>query len=97
VKFWLGVSFCLLTIAPPNETTVVYETFVREVESSQEWEDTPVADSLVDWDEFEKQNECLWVFIQDNDIEITLHNIMTVGNYSDIMGGACYLMGEDDE
>ena len=101
MKFWVGVFTTLLVVAPTSTIVTEYETFVREVEVQLERVDTPAAtsrvDSKIDWDEVERQSDCLWKFIQQNDIEITLENVLTLGDYSDMMGGACLLIGEDDE
>ena len=82
--------------ARPN---VEYQVVVRTVEVEVEPEPvpTPVADSVVDWDEQERQSECLWVLLQDADVEMTLEVVLAAGTWADARGGACLLIGEDDE
>jgi len=97
MKFWLGVFFTLLVASPSPVTVVETETFVREIEVQPEWEETPLLDSMIDVAEAERQGECLWYYLQQEGIEITLRNVLAMGEYADIMGGACYLIGDDDE
>ena len=99
MKFWLGVLTSLLVVSPSTVKVPHYETFVREVEVQPEWVETPIIDSLItdeEWVEIERQGLCLYDYLKIHDIEITLENVLTVGDYTDIMGGACYLIGEDD-
>jgi hypothetical protein len=58
---------------------------------------TPFADSLVDWDEHERQTACLWDFLQAHNIELTLQNVLTAGDWTDMHGGACAMMGDGDD
>ena len=97
MKFWVGVFFALLVASPKAEIVSEYETIVRHVEVQPEWESTPILDSLVDWEEHERQDECLWVFIQQQELDITLYNVILAGEWADANGGACLLIGEDDE
>ena len=95
MKFALGIAFTMLTLAPTPVETVRVETIVRTVEVERTVE-TPFADSLVDWDEHERQSECLWVFLQDSGVELTLNTVIAAGDWTDALGGACYLIGEDE-
>jgi len=84
--------------ARPNvEYQVLVRTVVVEVEVEPEPVPTPIADSLVDWDEQERQSECLWVLLQDAEVEMTLDVVLAAGTWADARGGACLLIGEDDE
>jgi hypothetical protein len=80
-----------------------YETVVVEVQSERsEWEEaleveTPLADALVDWVEVERQTDCLWEFMSQADVEITLEVVLAAGTWTDALGGACLVIGEDDE
>ena len=81
---------------------VVTEVFVVTVEVESPWEkalqlETPIADSLVDWVEFERQTDCLWEFLQASGVEITLQTVTAAGTWTDALGGACLVIGEDDE
>lgn len=100
MKFWVGVLASLLVFSPRAEPgTVQYQTIVREIEVKPQPAETPVIDSMIsdeEWVEIERQSLCLYNYLKDNQIEITLHNVWHVGEYTDIMGGACYLTGEDD-
>ena len=99
MRFWLGVFTSLLVVSPSTVEVPYYETFVREVEVQPEWVETPIIDSLItdeEWAEMERQNACLWDYFQINDIEITYESVVAVGDYTDIMGGACYLIREDE-
>jgi hypothetical protein len=58
---------------------------------------TPIADSLVDWDEHERQTECLWKFLGAHGVELTLQTVLAAGDWTDALGGACQVIGEDDE
>jgi hypothetical protein len=60
------------------------------------WE-TPYADSMVDVDEAERQGECLWHWMQREGVEFTLESVLAAGYWTEALGGACYLIGEDDE
>jgi hypothetical protein len=59
--------------------------------------ETPYADSLVDWDELDRQTECLWTLLQDAGVDLTLEVVLAAGTWSDALGGACLMIGEDDE
>jgi hypothetical protein len=72
------------------------QVIIRTVEVTPETE-TPFADSLIDWDEQERQSDCLWTFMQDSELELTLEMVWAAGEVADALGGACYLIGEDDE
>ena len=97
MKFWAGVFFTLLVVSPKTEIVTEYQTIVRHEEVQLEWEDTPVLDSRVDWEEHERQSVCLWDYLKEQEIEINLWNVLVAGDYTDMMGGACFLIGEDDE
>jgi len=98
VKFWYGVFVTLLLISPNPSTVTHYETVVREVEVEREWADTPIADSLVDWTDFEKETDCLWEFLQAHvGYNITLDAVLAAGYWTDILGGACKVMEDIDE
>ena len=73
-----------------------YEVFVERA-MPQGHVATPVADSLVDWVEHDRQNDCLWEHLQASGVEITLQAVMAAGVWTDALGGACLVIGEDDE
>ena len=59
--------------------------------------ETPYADSLTDVDEAERQGACLWEWMRQQGVEFTLDSVMAAGYWTDELGGACHLIGEDDE
>jgi hypothetical protein len=104
VKFWLGVLFSILVISPIPEVFAVIDTEVDVVEtkvidvpSVYDSTPTPVIDSMIDWEEQDRQNECLWLYLQQLGWEITFDNVILAGSWADANGGACLLIGEDDE
>jgi hypothetical protein len=97
MRFWLGVLTALLVVSPATITDVQYETFVQVEYIEPEYVNTPILDSLVDWDEHERQSECLWEYLQSTKLEITLRNVMAAGEWADVNGGACLLIGEDHD
>jgi hypothetical protein len=93
MKFWVGVFTTLLVISPVTTVVTEYKTVVQEVEIEREWVDTPILDSLVDWDEVDRQTDCLWEFLQLNvGHNITLDAVLAAGYWTDILGGACEVM-----
>jgi hypothetical protein len=77
-----------VTVSQPD---VIIRTVVVEPETV-----TPFADSLIDWDEQERQSDCLWTFMQDSELELSLEMVWAAGEVADALGGACYLIGEDE-
>ena len=89
-----GLAFVLLVRDTPVQTA--HQVFVRQAEPV--WDDyTFSVDAGLDLDELDRQAECLWEFMRAEGIEVTLENVFVVGDYSDVRGGACRLIGEDDE
>jgi hypothetical protein len=103
VRFAVGLLFGMLLVQP--ETVPVAETAWQTVVALERVEvavvaevvETPFADSLVDWVEVDRQTDCLWTFLQEHEIELTLANVITAGDWTDMHGGACAMIGEDDE
>jgi len=98
-----GWSLVAAADARHEAKPTVYETMVVAVERSgqSEWEaalewPTPIADSLVDWEELERQTDCLWVLLSESGVEITLEIVLAAGTWTDALGGACLVIGEDD-
>lgn len=58
---------------------------------------TPVADSLVDWAQVDRDDECLWELLQRHEVEITFEIVWAAGVWADALGGPCLMIGEDDE
>ena len=83
---------------PLYETVVVTQVAAEQSEWEQALEvETPLTDSLVDWDEVERQTDCLWELLTLHEVEITLEVVMAAGTWTDALGGACLAIGEDDE
>jgi hypothetical protein len=82
------------TVEPTIVTQV--KTVVVEVQVEVEPEASFV-DSLVDWDEVGRQDECLWRFMREHELELTFEMVWAAGEVTDALGGACFVMGEDDE
>lgn len=97
MKFWLGVLFSMLVISPIPEVFVetIIETEVVHVSTVYDSTPTPVIDSLIDWEEQDRQNDCLWFYLQQLDWEITFENVILAGSWADANGGACLLIGKD--
>jgi len=100
VKFWAGFLFAAFTLNPLPEpgshTTEVW--VVNSVpEPVQEWQPTPYADSLVDWDRQALEEECLWRLLQDGGWDITYETVVTLSDWAALNGGACQMIGEDDD
>lgn len=97
MKFWLGALATLLVLQPREIASAIqYETIVRTVYAEK---DSEPRKHLMphEIEEAERQGICLWQFMKDRDIQITLNNVLVSGEWTDIRGGACYLIGEDDE
>ena len=77
-----------------TEQTQVVVRGVPVVEETVEPEPTPIADSRIDWVEQERQNDCLWEFLQQSGVELTLQSVWAAGEWTDALGGACAVIGE---
>jgi hypothetical protein len=82
-------------LEPTRVTRVLSRTVPVEVEPSPV--ETPHADRLVDWADVERQTECLWEFLRAHGVELTLATVVAAGDWTDALGGACLVIGEDDE
>lgn len=97
MKWAVSALMLLLTVSSTETVRVetVTHTVVRQVAVQAEPIETPYADSLIDWNEQERQNDCLWEFLQDAGVELTLNAVIAAGNWTDALGGACAAIGED--
>ena len=94
----MGVLITLLVVAPTTVIVTEYETIVREVEYKPEWVETPILDSLVDFDEVDRQSDCLFEFLRSHvGYDITLERVLAAAEWTDSLGGACLVIGVDDE
>ena len=97
----VGVAF------GPTRTQTEYQTVVQQTvmpamgsavtwEEAQAWQ-TPISDSLVDWEQVERETDCLWEFLQDHfGRDITLDRVLAAGYWTGELGGACALTGDTD-
>ena len=58
---------------------------------------TPIADAAVDWEQVERDEQCLWELLQMHEVEITFEIVWAAGVWADALGGPCLMIGEDDE
>jgi hypothetical protein len=87
----------LLTIGSTKTVETNTQLVVRPYAVQAEPVATPHADSLIDWDEQDRQNDCLWEFLQASGVDLTLQSVLAAGEWTDALGGACAAIGEDDE
>ena len=85
----------LLTVGSTETVQTNTQLVVRPYMVEAEPFDTPYADSLIDWDEQDRQNDCLWEFLQASGVELTLQTVIAAGDWTDALGGACEAIGED--
>jgi hypothetical protein len=105
VAFVLGMTvfgWALVAAAESRQPGVEREVRMivieREVEAAVELDDaTSFTDSLIDWDEVDRQDDCLWRFMQDHNLELTFDMVWAASEVTDALGGACFVIGEDDE
>ena len=91
-------SWALVTAADARHDVKPVNVRVVTVEVRPEPKPTPIADSLVDWDEHNRQTDCLWVILQDQfGHDITMERVTAAALWTHELGGACAVMGEDDE
>jgi hypothetical protein len=83
-------------VLPDPEVVTRVEIVTVEAEVPEPVE-TPYADSLVDWDEHDRQEQCLWRLLQDSGVELTFEVVMAAGVWTDALGGACLVIGDDGE
>ena len=92
MKFAAGFLTAMLLVQPVQEPVPVEPTFAVHENDVP----TPVLDSYTDVDEAERQGLCLWEWMQAQELEITLKSVLVAGEWTDLNGGACLLIGEDD-
>ena len=105
----LAFGWALVTAADARNqgsVQIAYETVVREIYVSPTFEDamlieTPAIDSLIsddEWGELDRQADCLYDFLREHvGYEITLDAVVAAGYWTDVLGGACAVIGGDDE
>jgi hypothetical protein len=95
---WLLAGMLAGGMVAPVGTTAQPEVRIVTVEMpSPVPEPTPVLDGLVDWAEQDRQDACLWEFLKRSGVELTLETVLAAGVWTDALGGACRVIGEDDE
>jgi hypothetical protein len=90
-------GWALVASAESRQQAAVPEVqvIVREVTVEVEVEPKPVNDRI-DWDEVERQTDCLWAFMQEQGLELTFDMVWAAGEVTDALGGACLVIGEDE-
>ena len=88
------------------EPVVEYHVEVVERHVSPAWNEvesvrTPVIDSMMDdgqLEESQRQSDCLFDYLRMHvGYEITVERVLAAGLWTDSLGGACLVMGVDDE
>lgn len=96
---WIVAGYQANKPCPQVQPQVIIREVVREIEP-RVVKDTPVIDSLMEegWeDEVNRQSDCLFEFIRAHvGHEITLDVVLAAGYWTDTLGGACLVIGEDD-
>ena len=76
-----------------EDPQVIYETIVQVVEVEKPYEPLPRGehriDSEIDWDEVDRKTDCIWDILQTDELDITLENVLIVGDWVDINPKAC--------
>ena len=112
-KYWVGViqgaAFGAAVVATaaaaawpePEHHVEVIERQVSPTWQELEAVETPVIDSLMNdgWlEESERQSDCLFEYLQAHvGWEITLERVVAAGLWTDSLGGACKVIGVDNE
>jgi hypothetical protein len=78
---------------PEPEVRVV----VREVTVEVDAPVVSIVDDEIDWVEVNRQTDCLWRFMVEQELEISFDMVWAAGEVTDALGGACFVIGEDDE
>jgi hypothetical protein len=101
VRGAVAVLLSLLTLHPVAQQVTVYETVVWRAQVDLTPAATPIIDSLItreEWEAIDAESLCLYHFLVDHfGWEITLDRVLAGGAWTDELGGACALIGEDDE
>jgi len=94
-----------VAVWPDIEPKTTVQVVERVVEVPATWEDhaaveTPVIDSLLtdeEFEEIERQSDCLFDWLQEQvGWDITLERVFAAGDWTNALGGACYVMGVDE-
>jgi hypothetical protein len=96
----VGLLMLLLSLESATVVQTDYQTFVRTVEVQAEREPfEPRPEGLTDaeWSQYERQAGCQWTLMRDRDMPITFENVVAVDIWAEHHGGACAMIGEDDE
>lgn len=91
---WVVAAWQASQPCPEPEVLVQLVTRPASIEVPVE---TPIADALIDFEEQDRQNDCLWDFLQAHETELTFEAVVAAGEWTDVNGGACAMIGEDDE
>ena len=81
--------------AKPAEVAFQVVTVQVQPEEVDELE-TPFADALVDWVQVDADTDCLWELLRREQVELTFETVWAAGVWTDALGGACQVIGEDN-
>jgi hypothetical protein len=102
----VGLTVGLLVgwLAGPTPAVITPDTVVvtTPMPSMSSWEDavrvpTPVIDEMVDWEQVERDIDCLWDLLQSAGVEISMETVWAFGVWADAQGGPCVLTGEGED
>ena len=95
---WIAAGYQASRPCPDVQPQVIVREVNRDYSVPVE---TPVIDALMDegWEaEMDRQSDCLYQFIREHVLnDITLEVVFAAGYWTDALGGACLVIGEDSE
>ena len=78
---------------PEHIIQVVYRDTPPEPEREYEEPERDSRDEDIDWDELDRQSDCLFEFLRLHlGWEITLEAVLAAGDWTDVLGGPCTVM-----
>jgi len=96
----LSCGWALATVMQEEPAPQVhYQVVVRtvEVDVEPQPEPEPLTEVSLDADEYERETECLWEFMQKHELDMDVGMVWAATEATRMFGGACYLMGDEDE
>ena len=95
--FWAAVGGTVAWHMLPPDSQVHYQTVIQQAPPVERIpSDTPYADSLVDFDEVERDTDCLWVILREQfGWDITMERVTAAALWTYELGGACAVLEGD--
>lgn len=95
----MSAGFVLATVTQEQPVPqTAHQVIVRTVHVEVEPEPEPAAvEAPMDVDAYERETECLWEFIQKHELDMDVGMVWAATEATRQFGGACYLMGDEDE